>query len=253
MRYIFFTNGQVGRDVLRWLVSRGEPPVGLVVHPAARARCREEAIAASGLGADRIFNGLMLRQHETIEAIAALKPDLGLSIFFDYILKDELLALFPSGCLNLHPAYLPYNRGQYPNVWNIVEGTPAGATLHYMDAGIDTGDILAQRAVSVEPTDTGHSLYARLEEACLQLFRDSWPVFLNGKLARIPQAREAGTVHRTRDVERIDPIDLDREYRAGDLINILRARTFPPYAGAYFMHNGTKIYMRLQLLTEEQL
>jgi methionyl-tRNA formyltransferase len=93
----------------------------------------------------------------------------------------------------------------------------------------------------------------RLEEACLRLFQDSWPVFLAGGLARKSQAKDAGTVHRTRDVEGIDQIDLDRQYRAGDLINILRARTFPPYAGAYFLHNGAKIFMRLQLLSEEQL
>jgi hypothetical protein len=51
-------------------------------------------------------------------------------------------------------------------------------------------------------------------------------------------------------VSRIDEIDLERMYRAEDLINILRARTFPPYGGAYFRHNGKKIYLNLELSEE---
>jgi methionyl-tRNA formyltransferase len=54
-------------------------------------------------------------------------------------------------------------------------------------------------------------------------------------------------------VERIDHIDLDRKYAAGELIDIMRARTFPPYPGAYFIHQGRKVYLRIQLLYEEQL
>jgi len=51
------------------------------------------------------------------------------SVLFDYILKPDFLGMFPGGTINLNPALLPYNRGQYPNVWSIVEGTPAGATI----------------------------------------------------------------------------------------------------------------------------
>jgi hypothetical protein len=54
-------------------------------------------------------------------------------------------------------------------------------------------------------------------------------------------------------VERIDHIDLDRMYTARNLIDVIRARTFSPYPGAYFMHQGRKVYLRLQLLYEEQL
>ncbi len=63
----------------------------------------------------------------------------------------------------------------------------------------------------------------------------------------IRAAKEAGTYHRTRDVEGVDEIELDKTYVASDLINILRARTFPPYKGAYFIINGRRIYMRLHL------
>ena len=67
-----------------------------------------------------------------------------------------------------------------------------------------------------------------------------------GRAPRIPQSGP-GTFHRVRDVEQIDEIDLDRASRAGELLDIIRARTFPPHAGAYLRHRGEKIYLRLSL------
>src|SRR5581483_3200217 len=171
----------------------------------------------------------MLARPETIAGLRDLKPDLGLSVFFGYILRAPVLEMFPAGCLNVHPGLLPYNRGTYPNVWSIVEGTPAGVTLHYVDEGVDTGDIVAQREVAVEPTDTGATLYAKLEEACLETFAAAWPAIAAGTAPRRPQPAAPGTTHRRADVERIDRIELDRHYPARELIDVLRARTFPPY------------------------
>jgi methionyl-tRNA formyltransferase len=134
-----------------------------------------------------------------------------------------------------------------------VEGTPSGATLHYVDEGIDTGDIIAQEKVAVELTDTGESLYRKLEKSCVYLFKQYWPLIRDGKELRIPQSSAKGTYHATEDVKRIDEIELDRKYVGRDLINIIRARTFPPYKGAFFRDGDKKIYMRIDLLKEEDL
>jgi methionyl-tRNA formyltransferase len=253
MRILFLGNNRVGWQVLRWLKEHKEHVAGLVIHPSEHQKYGKEIVEVSGLDSSRIFDGSQLRRPEALEKIRALKPDIGLSVFFRYILKPELLNLFPLGCINLHPAFLPYNRGGYPNVWSIIEGAPIGATLHYIDAGIDTGDIIAQRQISVDPVDTGETLYRKLECLCIDLFIETWPLVKTGQSPRIPQGEQIGTYHRDRDVEQIDRIDLDRTYPARELINILRARTFPPYPGAYFVHEGRKIYVRVQLLREEEL
>lgn len=253
MRILFLGNNRLACRVLEWLGGRDERIVGLVLHPLERRRCGDRLIRASGLPAERVFDGSRLGEPEILDAVGELEPTLGLSVLFGYILTSDFLRLFPDGCLNLHPALLPHNRGAYPNVWSIVEGTPAGATLHYIDEGIDTGDLVAQREVEVEPVDTGGSLYERLEEASFELFKETWPRFRAGEISPEAQDREGGSFHRLRDVEEIDHIELDRTYTARELIDVIRARTFPPYPGAYFVHEGRKVYLRLRLLYEEDL
>ena len=250
MKYVYMANNRLGLDVARWLASHAFQPVALIVHPPTRSSYRDEIVAAFGLPADRVFDGSSFQDSGPRARLASLEPDLGLSVLFDYLLSPETLAMFPQGCLNLHPALLPHNRGQYPNVWSIVEGTPAGVTLHYINAGIDTGDIVAQREIPMAATDTGETLYRKLERAGCDLFCDNWPRIVSGKVTRLPQRGDAGTFHRRRDVDAIDCIDLDRLYTARDLINILRARTFPPYRGAYFKDGGKKVYLRLSLELE---
>jgi methionyl-tRNA formyltransferase len=252
MRVLFLGNNWVAWKILNWLKEEKENIVGLVVHPPERRRYGQEIINSSGVDPSRIFDGSQLRQPEVIDAIRGLKPEIGISALFGFILRREFLDLLPAGCVNVHTAYLPHNRGAYPNVWSIIDGTPAGATIHYVDEGIDTGDIIAQAEVKVEPTDTGKTLYRKLEKAAVDLFKDTWPLICSGQAPRVPQAGE-GTYHRLRDVESIDEIHLDRKYKARELIDLVRARTFPPYPGAYFQAGGRKVYMRLQLLYENRL
>jgi methionyl-tRNA formyltransferase len=152
----------------------------------------------------------------------------------------------------LHPALLPHNRGAYPNVWSIIDGTPSGATLHYIDAGVDTGSIIAQKPVTVEPVDTGATLYRKLEVACVELFHESWPELKEGVLPGRPQPTGGGSLHRLADVQAVDEIDMERAYRARDLINLLRARTFPPHPGAFFVEAGKKVYVSIDLRYGQQ-
>ena len=129
---------------------------------------------------------------------------------------------------------------------------PRRVTFHLIDEGVDTGPIVAQRRVEIEPVDTGETLYRKLERAGVELFKETWPRVEAGTFELRRQDPDEGEVHRRSDVERIDRIDLDREYKARDLIDILRARTFPPYKGAYFEVGGRKIYMELRLYEDPE-
>ena len=193
MRIVYFGNNQSGLRVLRWLKEQKEEIVGLVVHPPETGRWVSEIVEASGLEPDRIWLATSLSSTNTVAAIKELRPDLGVSVNFAYILRKPMLGLFQKGAVNLHTAYLPYNRGANPNVWSIIEGTPAGVTPHFMDEGIDTGDIIAQERVEVSATDTGASLYRKLEETSLSLFKRLWPEVKDCRVKRSPQQKVRGT------------------------------------------------------------
>ena len=77
------------------------------------------------------------------------RPEFGVSVGWKHKVPTQTLARCP--IVNLHTGYLPWNRGMYPNVWPLVDWSPAGVTLHWMDEGIDTGDIIAQWRVDVVP------------------------------------------------------------------------------------------------------
>ncbi|ADK86122.1 formyl transferase domain protein [Desulfarculus baarsii DSM 2075] len=247
MRILYMANNWLGWQSLLLLKSWGVELAGLVIHPPERRGYGEEIIAAADLAPERVFLADTLEDPAVLKRIAALKADMALSVLFAYVLRPAFLGLFPRESVNIHPAYLPHNRGVYANVWSIVERTPAGVTIHYIDRGLDTGDIIARRQVDVEPIDTGKSLYHKLELAALALLAETWPLIAAGQAPRLPQDKSQGSCHRARDVKKIDHIDLDKSYNARELIDILRARTFPPHAGAYFVENGRRVYVSLQL------
>ena len=253
MKLLLLVNNFVGLKITEWLLAHEAQIAGLVIHPPAKRKYIDDLLNTMHFHQNLIFDGSQLRNQKIIEEISNLRADLAVSIFFDYILCQEFIDLFPQGVINLHPSYLPYNRGQYPNVWSIIEGTPAGVTLHHIDQGIDTGDIIAQRLTAIDPIDTGETLYRKLEQDSIELFKESWPLILSGNLKPQPQQLGVGITHRSKDVDQIDFIDLEKTYSARYLIDILRARTFAPYRGAYIKVGDRKIYLRLQLLSEDDL
>jgi methionyl-tRNA formyltransferase len=249
MRLICLVNNYLGWQSLEYLREH-EQIVGVVVHSPERIKFQAEILAAARSAGAQIIPARDLRDSEGLERIARLNAEMGVSVMFGYLLKPDFLRSLPKGCINLHPAYLPYNRGTYPNVWSIIDGTPAGVTLHYIDEDIDTGDIIRQTKVPVLSTDTGETLYRKLEAAGLKLLRESWPDIQVGRIERTPQLRESGTSHKASDTARIDEIRLADNYRAEDLLNILRARTFPPHKGAFLRIAGRKVHIRVQFEEE---
>lgn len=142
----------------------------------------------------------------TEDAVVAGMPlldgiDMLVSFGYRHIIRPEVLALFPGRAINLHIALLPWNRGADPNLWSFLDDTPKGVTIHQLDAGIDTGDILAQREVHPAADDTLRTSYERLRETMLALFSQSWGDLRCARLAGRAQPAK-GTFHRLSERQR---------------------------------------------------
>jgi len=131
--------------------------------------------------------------------------EVAISFGYRHILAPDVLATAPRPVLNLHIAYLPYNRGAHPNFWSHIENTPSGVTIHEMDAGIDTGPIVAQRFVNFDAGETTFAeTHARLLREAERLFLDNCDALLAGSYTAKPQ-RGRGTAHRSAQL----PPDID--------------------------------------------
>ncbi len=238
IRLVAFVNGHLGATALRigrpWLV-------GVVLNDPVKRREVEAIVAAVEAGIPVLDGG-----HDGLAGrIAGLAPTHGLSVLYGHILRSEVLALFPGGVANLHPSFLPFGRGAHPNAYAIARNEPAGVTLHLIDEGVDTGPVLSQERVPVHLDDTAETLYARLMAAAESLLTRSVPTWLAGGLPPIPQT-PGGAARRVADLDRVLSIDAETTYTGRALIDLLRARTFPPH-GAMYHVDGRRFRIRINL------
>lgn len=118
-----------------------------------------------------------------------------ISFGYRHILKPDVLD-YLDWAINLHISYLPWNRGADPNLWSWIDDTPKGVTIHHIDEGIDTGDIICQRRIFFDiKKHTLKTTYNILQEEIVKLFKEFWS--LNNE-SRTPQKGE-GSFHLSRE------------------------------------------------------
>ncbi|MFX1570629.1 MAG: formyltransferase family protein [Promethearchaeota archaeon] len=121
--------------------------------------------------------------------------DFIVSYGYRHIIKKPILDKFKGRAINLHISYLPWNRGADPNLWSFLEDTPKGVTIHYLDDGIDTGDIIAQTKIKIYEDDTLKTTYQRLSETMENLFKAYWSDIRKKNIQSMPQL----TYHKSKD------------------------------------------------------
>lgn len=132
------------------------------------------------------------------EEIKTIRPDYLVSYRYQHIVSPDVLGLVNGRSVNLHVSLLPWNRGADPNLWSWLTHSPKGVSVHWMVAGLDRGDLVAQRGVTFDDDETLRSSYDRLQREVLQLFAEVWPELRSGSRKSIPQA-PGGTYHRASD------------------------------------------------------
>ena len=242
MRLAYFANGTLGCQVFDHLLKLGHVPVVVILNAPAKQRYVE----AIRRRAEAHGIAVLEDQDITADNLASYEVTRGLSVLYGHILRSPILEVFRDGIVNLHTGLLPANRGANPNVWPLVDGSPAGVTVHQIDAGVDTGPVYGQKAVSVAPNDDARALFERLEHAIFQLFCEVWPAIVDGVLHAKPQVGVASE-HHTTAFHELRQLDLDANVRTGDLIDVLRACTFPPHLGAVFEQDGQRYSVRVQI------
>jgi methionyl-tRNA formyltransferase len=239
MKLVLLADNVVGLNIVKYLMKSYPEDLSLVVTTQ-----RNEiycAVEEKGIPVC-IFDSADSVMSKMLERV-----DLGVLAWWPKILKSPLLEAPQYGFVNTHPSLLPYNRGKHYNFWALVEQVPFGVTLHRVDSGVDTGDIVAQQEIPYDWCDNGETLYFKAQEAMVNLFYQTYPTLRLGHFDSKPQDRGIGSFHHSSEIDQASNVDLDRIYRGRDLINLLRARTFDGYPGCSFEEAGNRYEISIKI------
>jgi methionyl-tRNA formyltransferase len=245
MKYAFAGNREISVKVLDYLVTNNHKPLALLLCDEPVASHNNELIKVSGLNENII--GTAFKEEDNIKKLKALDLDYIIGIHYPYLIPSNILNIPKIGFLNLHPAYLPYNKGWHTPSWAIIEGTLYGATLHFMAEQLDAGDIIHQKQCEIYSCDTANSLYQRVLNLEYEVFKEALPSLVSLKPNRTPQTF-AGTSHNKAQLKKLQKIELDESYNAEELINKLRALTTNRIEEAmYFEKHGKKYFVQVNI------
>jgi len=252
MRYAFAGDRNISCKLLKFLIGKGHMPLALLVSEGLNATHDQELIDISAVDKSYIFSGNAFKETQNIEKLKSLNLDYIFGIHFPYIIPKALLDIPKIGFLNLHPAYLPFNKGWHTPSWAILDKTPYGATLHFMAEELDKGDIIHQKQMDVLPQDTANSLYQRVLKLEEEVFYEAFENLITLNPKRTAQVDE-GTAHNKRDLHNIQEIDLSINQKPEILIDKLRALTTNKTSeAAYFTINGKRIGIQVRMFDMDE-
>ncbi len=246
MDLVFCGTPQFAVPTLDRLVESGHR-VRLVLTQPDRPRGRGLELAPSPVKHRALALELPIAQPEQIknndalrEQLAALAPAAIIVVGYGRIIPQWMLNLPPHGNLNLHASLLPKYRGAAPVQWAIARGeTTTGVTTMRLDEGLDTGGILLQEEVAVQPEDTAATLAPQLATIGAELMVETLRALEAGTLTPRPQDHSLATLA---PILKKEDGRIDFTWPAGDICN--RLRGFQPWPGVFTSFHGKTLFLR---------
>lgn len=241
MRIVFFGFQAWGYRTLKALIEMGHTVPLAVTHPSSEESYK--AIWSAPVEELARDHGIPLHLTETVDAetidlVKRADPDVIVVNSWYYRMPAELYNLPPHGTLNFHDSLLSRFTGFSPVLWALISGeSEFGLTVHRMDDGLDTGDILVQRSVPIGPTDTGTELVLRGMDLIPGALADALSALESGAAVWRPQNKAERTYFHKRS-ERDSLIDWS--WSAQDLERFVRALS-DPYPRAFTFYRGERI------------
>lgn len=175
-----------------------------------------------------------------VEVLAGYSPALMIVVGWYYIIPKSLREIAPLGCVGIHASLLPKYRGGAPLVWAMINGEKeTGISLFHFDDGVDTGDIVAQKKLTINTEDNISHLLKKVEVASIEIVDEFIPMLLNGTAPRLKQDHNDATEYPQRKPE---DGEIDWRWNDEQINNFIKAQT-KPYPGAFTYVNGRKLML----------
>ena len=234
MKVIIFADSNVGFKILEFIVKFYLKDIACVVlkkNLNIKKLCTQNNIQYYNY-TSRLDMLQIMRRHQV---------ELGVLAWWPHIISQDILKCVKFGFINVHNSYLPNHKGKNPYFWAILNQEKYGVTLHKVDEGIDTGEIIDQKEIPYCWEDTAGSLYHKSLNEVLDLFKYNYPKIRLGKVKSKKQHKN-GSFHFKKDMEKYSEIFLEKNYEAKYLFNLLRAKTSNSVFPSCFFKDGGNIY-----------
>ena len=256
MRILFMGTPDFATESLKALYEKKYDIIGVVTN-IDKPKGRGMKLIPSDVKKYAMDKGLKIYQPnkirnnlEFLEEVKRLNPDLICVVAYGKILPQELLDIPKYGCVNVHGSLLPEYRGAAPIQWAVLNGDKkTGVTTMFMNAGMDTGDMILKEEVEIGDNETTGELWQRLSKIGAKLLIKTVEQIKNGTVTRIPQPEE-GTMAPMLSKE-MAKIDWEKK-TATEIKNLVRGLN--PIMGAYSYINNKKIkFWKVDTLTQQEL
>lgn len=244
MNIVFMGTPEFAVPSLTALIARESTLAGVVTQPD-RPKGRGRKLTPPPVKTAALNRGLSVvqpgkvREQECMQWLRALKPDLIVVVAFGQILPPEVLAIPAYGCINVHASLLPRYRGAAPINWALMNGEgETGVTTMLLNEGMDTGDILLQRAVAIADDDDALSLGKRLSVAGAELLLETLSGLKGKTLA--PRQQDHSQASYAPPLKREHGL-IEWRRSARDIHNQIRGTLPWPGAFTHFNHKRLKI------------
>lgn len=205
MRIVFMGTPDFAVGALQALVDAGHELLLVVTQPdKERGRGKSVSFCPVKVKATElnipVFQPRKLRDQESVDYLKTIEADVFVVAAFGQILPKVVLDMPKYGCLNIHASLLPKYRGAAPIQWSILDGEKqTGVTIMQMNEGLDTGDILMQKVIDIDPKETGESLFDRLSVLGAEAIVEALNAIEAGGLTPVPQDDSQSTYARMLD------------------------------------------------------
>ncbi|ROO86286.1 methionyl-tRNA formyltransferase [Actinocorallia herbida] len=241
MRVVMFGYQTWGHRTLQALLDSGHEVVLAVTHP--QSDHAYEKIWSDSVADLATEHGVpvLLRNRPDDDLLRELKevdPDLIVCNNWRTWIPPEIIALPRHGILNVHDSLLPKYAGFSPLIWALINGEDeVGVTAHMMDAELDAGDIVVQRALPVGPADTVTDLFHRTVDLIAPIVHESLDLIASGRTDWTPQDRSQANFFHKRSVE---DSNIDWTWTAEEIERLVRAQS-DPYPNAFTYYKGERV------------
>lgn len=241
MKIVYFGNHNVGCLCLNKLLLNNICPVLVVVlrHDKDEHLSYESVAEIAKNNNIETFEYSPLQKDILFSKLKEIAPDLIISVAWRYIFKRDILSIPRMGAINFHGSMLPKCRGANPTNWAIICGEKeTGVTVHFIDEGVDTGDIIIQEAIPIDLEDTAYTLRMKQDKLSEKLMGELIKYIKIGKFSRVKQDSTIATCFRKRKHE--DGLIKWKNMTSVEIYNFVRALT-RPYPGAFSYINDRKV------------